>query len=286
MNKPLSSPSTANGGASGNTEPRTAHRIGEGLGTGFSGQRRGLLVVPAIDLRGGRCVRLVQGDYARETVFSDDPLTVARNWEASGARALHVVDLDGARDGVPAQRDVIGAIVAALSIPVQVGGGVRTFEHGAALFNAGVQRVVIGTAAIEHPELVDALIATYGPERVVVGVDARNGLVATRGWTETSSITAESLIADMRERGIRRVVYTDIDRDGTLVSPNFEAIARIGTLGVAVVASGGVATRDHLRQLATVPGVDEAIVGRALYTGDVSLSGDDWLIEPEAHSGE
>ena len=239
-----------------------------------------MLVVPAIDLRGGRCVRLVQGDYERETVFSDDPVEVALGWQASGARLLHVVDLDGARDGVPAQRDVIGAIVAALDIPVQVGGGVRTAEHGAALYDAGVERVVLGTAAIEQPELVDALLARYGPERVVLGVDARHGMVATRGWTETSDVTAEALIEGMHARGIRRVVYTDIERDGTLVSPNFDAIARIGRLSVAVVASGGVATRDHLRQLATIPGVDEAIVGRALYTGDVVLNGDEWMIEP------
>lgn len=239
----------------------------------------GLTVIPAIDLRGGRCVRLVQGDYDRETVFSDDPVDVARRWQASGARILHVVDLDGARDGVPSQRDVIGAIVAALDIPVQVGGGVRTFEHGAALYDTGVQRVVLGTAAIEQPELVDRLLAAYGPERVIIGVDARNGLVATRGWTETSEVTAEALIEGMRERGVRRVVYTDIDRDGTLVSPNFDAIARIGTLGVAVVASGGVASQEHLVQLATIPGVDEAIVGRALYTGDVVLDGDAWVID-------
>jgi phosphoribosylformimino-5-aminoimidazole carboxamide ribotide isomerase len=241
--------------------------------------RNNFLVVPAIDLRGGRCVRLVQGDYARETVFAEDPIEMARGWQAAGARMLHVVDLDGARDGVPAQREVIGAIVAALDIPVQVGGGVRSIEHGAALYAAGVERVVLGTAAIEQPELVDQLLAQYGPERVVVGVDARNGLVATRGWTETSAVTAEALIEDMRERGVRRVVYTDIDRDGTLVSPNFDAIERVGRLGVAVVASGGVATREHLRQLAAIPGVDEAIVGRALYTGDVVLAGDEWVIE-------
>jgi phosphoribosylformimino-5-aminoimidazole carboxamide ribotide isomerase len=246
---------------------------------GFEGLRSDFLIIPAIDLRGGRCVRLVQGDYARETVFADDPIEVARGWQAAGARMLHVVDLDGARDGVPAQREVIGAIVAALEIPVQVGGGVRSVEHGAALYAAGVERVVIGTAAIEQPELVDALLEQYGPERVIVGVDARNGMVATRGWTETSEVTAEALIEDMRERGVRRVVYTDIDRDGTLVSPNFDAIARVGRLGVAVVASGGVATREHLRQLATIPGVDEAIVGRALYTGDVVLAGDEWVIE-------
>ena len=264
----------------GHSEPTPPLRLGEGAGG------RGLVVLPAIDLRGGRCVRLVQGDYARETVFSDDPVEVARGWQAAGARMLHVVDLDGAKDGAPAQRDVIGAIVAALDVPVQVGGGVRTAEHAAALYDAGVQRVVVGTAAIEQPELVDTLLAGYGPERVVVGVDARNGLVATRGWTETSDVTAKALIEGMRKRGVRRVVYTDIDRDGTLVAPNFDAIARIGRLGVAVVASGGVASRDHLRQLATIPGVDEAIVGRALYTGDVVLSGDEWVVAPAGSDAE
>ena len=276
--KPLPNPSPRKGGALDGTNLKAPPFLGEGLGRGLRG--RGFLVVPAIDLRGGRCVRLVQGDYARETVFSGDPVEVALGWQAAGARMLHVVDLDGARDGVPAQRDVIGAIVAALTIPVQVGGGVRSFEHGAALFDAGVARVVIGTAAIEQPELVSALLADYGPERVVVGVDARAGLVATRGWTETSDITAEALIEAMREQGVQRVVYTDIDRDGTLVSPNFDAIARVAEMGVAIVASGGVATVEHLRQLATIPGVDEAIVGRALYTGDVVLAGDEWVIEP------
>lgn len=239
-----------------------------------------MLVIPAIDLRGGRCVRLVQGDYARETVFADDPVAVARGWQAAGATLLHVVDLDGARDGVPSQRDAIGEIVAALEIPVQTGGGIRSVAHGVGLFEAGVRRVVIGTAAIEQPELVTALLADYGPERVVVGVDARDGMVATRGWTETSDVRAEELIDSLREQGVQRVVYTDIERDGTLVSPNFEAIARIANLGVAVVASGGVATREQLRRLATIPGVDEAIVGRALYTGDVVLADDEWVIEP------
>jgi phosphoribosylformimino-5-aminoimidazole carboxamide ribotide isomerase len=243
-----------------------------------------LTVVPAIDLRGGRCVRLVQGDYDRETVFSDDPVEFARRWEASGARRLHVVDLDGARDGLPAQRDVIGAIVAALAIPVQVGGGIRAIEHAAALLNVGVDRVILGTAAIEQPELVDELLAAHGPQRIVIGVDARDGMVATRGWTATSDVRAEDLIARMRERGVERIVYTDIDRDGTLVAPNFEAIGRMAQLGVMIVASGGVAKVEHLRTLATIPGVDEAIVGRALYTGDVALSGDDWLIGTSAPS--
>jgi phosphoribosylformimino-5-aminoimidazole carboxamide ribotide isomerase len=237
-----------------------------------------VIVIPAIDLRGGRCVRLLQGDYAQETVFADDPLPVALGWQSAGARALHVVDLDGARDGLPAQRDIIAAIVAALSIPVQVGGGIRSVEHAAALLDGGVQRIVLGTAAIESPDLVDALLANYDPARIVIGVDARAGMVATHGWTATSTVSAEALVDDMRERGVRRIVYTDIERDGTLVAPNFEAIARIAQRGVAVVASGGVAQREHLQQLALIPGVDEAIVGRALYTGDIVLHGDDWVV--------
>jgi len=238
-----------------------------------------LTVVPAIDLRGGRCVRLVQGDYDRETIFADDPIAVARGWQAAGARRLHVVDLDGARDGLSAQRDVIGAIIAALNIPVQVGGGIRTREHADALLSTGVDRVILGTVAVELPELVDDLLADYSADRIVVGVDARGGLVATRGWTTTSDVRAEDLIARMRARGVQRVVYTDIDRDGTLVSPNFEAIERMARLGVALVASGGVATRAHLEQLAAIPGVDEAIVGRALYTSDVVLAGSDWMLD-------
>jgi phosphoribosylformimino-5-aminoimidazole carboxamide ribotide isomerase len=194
---------------------------------------------------------------------------------------LHVVDLDGALEGLPAQRDVIGAIVAALEIPVQVGGGVRTAPHAKALYDAGVQRVVLGTAAIEQPDLVDTLLGAWGADQVVLGVDARNGLVATRGWTETSAVAAEDLIARMRDRGVRKVVYTDIDRDGTLMSPNFEAIGRVAGLGVSVVASGGVASREHLQRLAQIPGVDEAIVGRALYTGDVVLEGEDWVVTPD-----
>lgn len=240
-----------------------------------------MIVIPAIDLRGGRCVRLVQGDYARETVFSDDPVTVARGWQEAGATMLHVVDLDGARDGLPSQRDVIAAIVNALCIPVQVGGGIRSVEHAAALLDSGVARVVLGTAAIEQPQLIDALLRRYDAGRIVVGVDARGGMVATRGWTETSDVSAEALVDDVRARGIRRIVYTDIERDGTLVSPNIEAIERIARRGLAVVASGGVARREHLDMLAAIPGVDEAIVGRALYTGDIVLRGADWVVHGE-----
>jgi phosphoribosylformimino-5-aminoimidazole carboxamide ribotide isomerase len=244
-----------------------------------------VIVLPAIDLRGGRCVRLAQGDYARETVFADDPTAMARHWQAAGARMLHLVDLDGAREGFPAQIETIAAIAAALEIPVQAGGGVRTAAHAAALFGAGASRVVVGTAAIEQPALVDELLAAWGPARVLVGVDARDGMVATRGWLATSDVRAEDLVDAMRERGVERVVYTDIERDGMLTSPNFAAIERVAARGVALIASGGVATIEHLHRLAAIPGVDGAIVGRGLYTGHVVLGMHDWQIAPLAVEG-
>jgi phosphoribosylformimino-5-aminoimidazole carboxamide ribotide isomerase len=245
-----------------------------------------MIVVPAIDLRGGRCVRLRQGDYAQETVHGDDPVAVACRWQAAGARLLHVVDLDGARAGCPAQLEIVRAIVAALEIPVQVGGGVREVQHARRLAHAGAARVVLGTAAIERPAFVDELLAEFGTERVLVGVDARDGLVATRGWTATSTITAAELIADMRERGVRKVVYTDIARDGMLSAPNYAALRDVAGLGVDIVASGGVASVEQLRALAAIDGVTEAIVGKALYTGDVALEGDGWVIDAPSQATE
>lgn len=238
-----------------------------------------MLVIPAIDLRDGKCVRLLRGDYEQETVYHQDPVEVARIWERAGARVLHVVDLDGAREGYPVQLDVIGEISAALDIPVQVGGGLRTAGHVGQLLECGVERVVMGTAAVESPEVLDDVIERHGAERIVVGVDARDGLVATHGWLETSSITAAELIARVAESGVQRVVYTDIDRDGTLTSPNFAALRGIAGSGPAIIASGGVASREHLQALAEIPGVEGAIVGRALYTGDIELKPGEWILD-------
>jgi phosphoribosylformimino-5-aminoimidazole carboxamide ribotide isomerase len=237
-----------------------------------------MIVIPAIDLRDGKCVRLTQGDYDRETVFDDDPVAVARRWQDAGASWLHLVDLEGARDGHPRQRDTIAAIVTALDIPVQVGGGIRTLTHASDLLDAGVRRIVLGTAAVTNPELVKDVIEAWGADRVVVGVDARGGMVATQGWVETSSVQAFDLIARMADVGVQRVVYTDIERDGMLTSPNFEAIGGAAGLGVAIIASGGVSSVDDLQRLATITGVEAAIVGRALYTGDVVLESDEWEI--------
>lgn len=233
-------------------------------------------VIPAIDLRGGRCVRLVQGDYDREVVFDEDPMAVAARWQDSGARRIHLVDLEGARDGVASQHGIITAIAKHVDVPVQVGGGIRAFEDARSLLDAGIDRVILGTAAIKAPDLISQLIDTFGSSRIVVGIDARAGFVATDGWRETSSVSALDLIASMQDRGVERVVYTDIERDGTLTSPNFGEIARVGGTGVAVVASGGVARKEDLETLAGIDGVESVIVGTALYTGDIVLEAHDW----------
>ena len=228
-------------------------------------------VIPSIDLKGGRCVRLFQGDFRQETVFSDDPLAVALSWQEQGAPRLHLVDLDGAADGTPANLPIIHAIVSALAIPVQVGGGIRSRETADALLEAGVERVVIGTAAIERPELVADLCREYGGSAVVAAVDARDGLVAIKGWTEGSRITPLQLARQVAELGVPRLLYTDVSRDGTLTTPNFAANAElVQGSGLKVQASGGVSSLAHIRQLAQT-GAEGAIIGSALYRGTLVL---------------
>ena len=228
-------------------------------------------VIPAIDLRGGRCVRLYQGDFGRETVFSEDPLAVARQWQQQGATRLHLVDLDGAAQGNPVNLDIIAAIVAQSEIPVQVGGGVRSSATAEKLLSLGVERVVIGTAAVRNPDLVRQLCQGGGSPRVVVAVDARDGLVAVQGWLEETSVTAVELGQRMAELGVARLLYTDISRDGTLSEPNFSANAQlVESTGLAILAAGGVASLDHITELARI-GAEGVIVGRALYTGNLEL---------------
>jgi phosphoribosylformimino-5-aminoimidazole carboxamide ribotide isomerase len=227
-------------------------------------------LIPAIDLRGGRVVRLYQGDYARETVYSDDPVAVARAFAAAGAPRLHVVDLDGAREGVPRHLATLAAIAAAVPVPVQFGGGIRSRQAAEAALAAGADRVIVGTAAIEAPALAQELAAVLGP-RLVLGVDARDGQVATCGWQRTSAVAATELVVAARAWGVTRICYTDIARDGTLTAPNFAALrAVIAAAGVPVIASGGVATIEHLRALRAL-GAEGAIVGKALYDGALAL---------------
>lgn len=239
-----------------------------------------MIVIPAIDLRGGRCVRLLQGDFASETVYGDDPLAMARRWQDAGAPYLHLVDLDGARAGRPVQAAIIGEIARALTIPVQAGGGLRALDDIAAALDGGQARVVLGTAALEDRALLAAALARWGAERIVVGLDARDGLVATHGWRATSTTRATDLARELAALGVRRILYTDIARDGTLTAPNEGALRELAaSADLAILASGGVADRAHLAALAAIPGVEGAIVGRALYTGDVALGPGEWKVE-------
>lgn len=227
-------------------------------------------IIPAIDLKDGRCVRLYQGDFAQATVYSDDPVATARRWEEQGAARLHVVDLDGAKAGRPGNIDAVLAIVNAVRIPVQLGGGLRREEDIDAALALGVERVILGTAAVESAELVSRVVARFG-EQVIVGVDARDGLVATAGWTTTADVRAAELIQRMASLGVQRFIYTDIARDGTLTEPNFSALASlVSPAGPAIVASGGIARIEHLTRLAAL-GVEGAIIGKALYAGAIEL---------------
>ena len=227
-------------------------------------------VIPAIDLRGGKCVRLFQGDFNQETFFSDDPVSVARGFEAAGAVRIHVVDLDGAEAGHPVNAALIRSIVETVSIPVQVGGGLRTAEAIDGLIETGAQRVVLGTAAIENEGLVSEAARRHG-DRVAVGIDARQGWVATHAWKSASRTRAIDLVGRLESLGVSRFVYTDILRDGAMSGPNIDALAELTSKSNAsVIASGGVASLDHLLDLMAMA-VEGAIVGRAVYTGDIDL---------------
>ncbi|MEX0682518.1 MAG: 1-(5-phosphoribosyl)-5-[(5-phosphoribosylamino)methylideneamino] imidazole-4-carboxamide isomerase [Dehalococcoidia bacterium] len=286
-------------------------------------------IIPAIDIRGGRCVRLDQGDYARETVFDDDPVAVARRWQAAGATRLHVVDLDGARDGIPRNADVIHRLIAAVAAPnvaaaaaagaegessdlpgggvdrgvspnvaaaaaagaegessdlprgggrgvrVQVGGGVRHLETIDTYLKAGAGRVALGTTAVKDQTILVNAVALFR-ERIFVGVDARDGMVATEGWRETSQVRALDLVQQLSEFGVPRIFYTDISRDGMLGGPNFPAIQEVVEHAsglpspMAVIASGGVSSIEHLQRLRLI-GVEGVIIGKALYTGALDL---------------
>jgi phosphoribosylformimino-5-aminoimidazole carboxamide ribotide isomerase len=231
-------------------------------------------VIPAIDLLNGKCVRLYQGDYEQSQVFSENPVEIARQWLDRGATRLHVVDLDGAKQGQPVNLEAIEAIVRAISIPVQVGGGLRDRASVARLLDLGVERAIIGTVAIEQPQLVERLCEEF-PERIAVGIDARDGMVATRGWLETSQVAATELAQQMAAVGAAAIIYTDIHRDGTLTGPNLPALRELASVvEIPVIASGGVSSlTDLLSLLALEPlGISGAIVGRALYTGDVDLT--------------
>ncbi len=227
-------------------------------------------IIPAIDIKDGRCVRLFQGDYDQITVFDHDPVAVARKWQRLGAERIHVVDLDGAKVGRPVNAQVVFAIVRAISIPVQLGGGLRDQAAVDAALNLGVERVVLGTAAVRDPQLISRLVQHYAA-RIVVGVDARDGWVAAQGWTETSQIKTDDLVRRMGVLGVRTIIYTDIGRDGTLTGPDVKGVAELVQVnGPDIIASGGVANLDDLVALGKT-GAAGVIVGKALYTGAFDL---------------
>jgi phosphoribosylformimino-5-aminoimidazole carboxamide ribotide isomerase len=226
-----------------------------------------VILYPAIDIRGGQAVRLLQGDYAKETTYDADPVDAAKRWAEEGAEFLHVVDLDGAKAGEPKNLETIRRIAAAVTCPIQVGGGLRTPASVSAVLRAGAERVVIGTAALRDPRFLDLALDAHG-ERVVVSVDTRGGKVSLSGWTETSDVDAPAAVAELSERGVQRFLCTAIEVDGTMEGPAIRELNQIATATSAqVIASGGVGELDHLEQLARecVPNIEGAIVGRALY---------------------
>ena len=229
----------------------------------------GFTVFPAIDLRGGRCVRLVQGDFGREKEYDADPIHRAREWERRGAHALHVVDLDGAREGRPAQLDLVGEIARSVGIPVQVGGGLRTLEDLRSAREAGASRVVVGTSAVEERDLRLRAIDELGPD-LLVAVDARDGVVATRGWMSSSGIGVLDLAEELASDGVAAVLYTDVSRDGTSVGAALEETAAVAAF-LPTLASGGVRGVEDVLALSKIEGVAGVVVGRALYEGYVTL---------------
>ena len=229
-------------------------------------------IIPAIDIRGGRCVRLTEGDYAQETVFDEDPVRVAVRWCALGARRIHVVDLDGAREGRQVNAEVVRKIVQTVDCSLQSGGGIRDLQTLRATLDGGVSRAVLGTAAVKDPELLREAVA-LARDRLIVSVDERGGLVRLEGWTEGTDLPALAWIGQLSDMGVKRIVYTDISRDGRLEGPNFAMYERLtAETSVAVIAAGGVTTVEDVGRLSEC-GVEAAIVGRALYTGDIDLVG-------------
>ena len=228
-------------------------------------------IIPAIDILGGKCVRLFQGDFDKETVFADDPVDMALRWESEGASCLHIVDLDGAKEGKIANSKAIQRIKDSTSVRIQVGGGIRSLDSAERYADIGVDRLIVGTAAVESPETVSSIIDVYGPSFVVISVDARDGIVELDGWPRRSEVSAKSLVQEMMDCGVIRCMYTDIARDGTLTEPNYNAIEDLVKFAeISVLAAGGISTVKSLLALDKI-GVEAAIVGRASYTGDLDL---------------
>ncbi len=230
-----------------------------------------MLVIPAIDVKDGNCVRLLQGKKEAVTVYSNSPADTARRWESYGAKLLHIVDLDGAFSGNQKNIAAIMLIRKRVKIPIQVGGGIRNMENLVKLFSAGIDRVIMGTAAIEDPEFLVASCKKY-PGKVLVGIDAKDGMVAIRGWEEITSITARELAKRLEMIGVAGVIYTDIKRDGMLTGPNIEATREmVRNVGIPVIASGGISSIEDVKNLMKIENLWGAITGKAIYSGTLDL---------------
>ena len=227
-------------------------------------------IIPAIDIRGGKCVRLYQGDYGQQTVFDDEPTAVALRWHSQGARWLHIVDLDGAAVGEPRNVAVVEKIVKESGMLVELGGGIRQEDIAEGLLRKGVSRIILGTSAIENPRLLKKLCQRFG-DAIVVGLDARDGKLAIHGWQKNTTIDILRFSRKMIKTGVKSFIYTDIKRDGTLTEPNFDVVRElVSRLSVPIIASGGISRLEHLQRLKEL-GVEGAIIGKALYTGDIDL---------------
>ena len=230
-------------------------------------------VIPAIDLHGGNCVRLLRGERDRETVYSANPAEIGAMWQKAGATRLHMVDLDGAFEGRRINAAAILAVASALTIPIQLGGGNRNIEIIRETFAYGVTKIILGTVAVQDPDFVKRLVEEYG-DRILVGIDARDGMVAVKGWTQSSSVKAVDLALQMQELGVAEIIYTDISRDGTLEGPNYAALKEMAeAVHIPLIASGGVSSLEDLYKLRELEhlGINSVIVGQALYTGKIDL---------------
>lgn len=230
-----------------------------------------MILLPAIDLMGGEVVRLKRGLATEKTVYSSDPVAFAKKWEDSGADWLHIVDLDAAFSGEPKNLPAIEKICSAVNVPCELGGGMRNFQNVSAAFSCGVSRVILGTKACESPEYIAEMCAEFGGERIAVGIDAKGGKVAVKGWTETTGTTAADLALIAQVAGVRTIIYTDIATDGMLEGPNFSELENLlRILDCNLIASGGVSSADDLRKLAKMPRLHGAIIGKALYDGRIT----------------
>lgn len=234
-----------------------------------------MMFLPAIDLMDGRCVRLLQGEREAKTEYSGDPARTAEGFARDGADAIHLVDLDGAFDGRRKNMNMIMSVILAAGIPVEVGGGIRTLQDIEALLEAGAWRVILGTAAVKQPDLVSQSVKAFGDDRIVLGVDVKQGYVAVKGWTEKTVLTAESLAKDMKVRGVRNLIYTEISRDGTLQGPDIEATAELAVItGLNVIVSGGVCSLKDIEAIleAEAKGITGFISGKAIYEGAFTVA--------------